>query len=131
VHNVLSKIFGNSNPVNVAKATMNALLAMQSAEDVADLRGVELQLFHPQAGVDETEEQTAAPVKSGDAPAAEKEEPSPESDVEASAEAPAVQAPAGDAGDEKPAGSAEVEDVEAESAPEPDASGGEEDQEDK
>jgi len=48
VHNVLSKVFGNTNPVNVAKATMAALTQMDSIETVERLRGVELQAFHPQ-----------------------------------------------------------------------------------
>lgn len=48
VHNVLSKVFGNTNPVNVAKATMMALQQMQSVGEVERLRGVSLQMFHPQ-----------------------------------------------------------------------------------
>ncbi len=49
VHNVLSKIFGNSNPINVAKATMQALREMSSVEEVQRLRGVKVELYHPQA----------------------------------------------------------------------------------
>jgi len=49
VHNVLSKIFGNSNPVNVAKATMKALTEMVSVSEVEARRGVKVRLFHPQA----------------------------------------------------------------------------------
>ncbi|MCK4284222.1 MAG: 30S ribosomal protein S5 [Candidatus Brocadiae bacterium] len=49
VHNVLSKLYGNSNPMNVAKATMNALEQMNSVEEVEKLRGVRVRLFHPQA----------------------------------------------------------------------------------
>ena len=50
VRNVLSKVFGNTNPVNVAKATMRALDQMQSVSQVERLRGVKLQMFHPQTG---------------------------------------------------------------------------------
>ncbi|KPK65627.1 MAG: hypothetical protein AMK73_02465 [Planctomycetes bacterium SM23_32] len=49
VNNVLSKVFGNSNPLNVAKATMNALRQMRSREEVQRLRGVKVELRHPQA----------------------------------------------------------------------------------
>ncbi len=49
VHNVLSKVYGNTNPVNVAKATLNALRKVRSAEEVAKLRGVDVRLFHPQS----------------------------------------------------------------------------------
>jgi len=66
VHNVLSKVFGNTNPVNVAKATMQALRQMQSVAEVERLRGVTLQTFHPQA-----EREAPAPVEA--APAAEAE----------------------------------------------------------
>lgn len=50
VRNVLSKVFGNTNPVNVAKATMRALEQMQSVAQVERLRGLKLQMFHPQTG---------------------------------------------------------------------------------
>ena len=54
VHNVLSKVFGNTNPVNVAKATMKALEQMQSVAQVERMRGVKLQMFHPQTGEQRT-----------------------------------------------------------------------------
>jgi ribosomal protein S5 len=54
VRNVLSKIFGNTNPINVAKATMKALQQMQSVAEVERLRGVKLQMFHPQIGEQRT-----------------------------------------------------------------------------
>lgn len=49
IHNVLSKVFGNTNPINVAKATVNALTSLRSREEVERLRGVDVRLFHPQA----------------------------------------------------------------------------------
>jgi len=49
VHNVLSKVFGNTNAINVAKATAEALQKLQSRETVEALRGVRVNLFHPQA----------------------------------------------------------------------------------
>lgn len=39
VHNVLAKCYGSTNPVNVVRATFNALKAMQSPEQVANRRG--------------------------------------------------------------------------------------------
>ncbi len=39
VHNVLAKCIGSSNPINVVRATMNALGMMNSPEQVAAKRG--------------------------------------------------------------------------------------------
>jgi small subunit ribosomal protein S5 len=39
VSNVLAKCYGSTNPVNVVRATFNALKALQSPEDVAARRG--------------------------------------------------------------------------------------------
>jgi small subunit ribosomal protein S5 len=39
VHNVLAKCYGSTNPVNVVRATINGLKAMQSPEDIAAKRG--------------------------------------------------------------------------------------------
>ncbi|CAM3514255.1 MULTISPECIES: 30S ribosomal protein S5 [Halomonas] len=40
VHNVLAKCYGSTNPVNVVRATVNGLAALQSPEDVAAKRGL-------------------------------------------------------------------------------------------
>ncbi|WP_163938158.1 30S ribosomal protein S5 [Paraferrimonas sp. SM1919] len=40
VHNVLSKAYGSTNPVNVVRATINALVDMKSPEQVAAKRGL-------------------------------------------------------------------------------------------
>ena len=42
VHNVLAKTYGSTNPVNVARATIEGLLAMQSPEEFAAKRGKKL-----------------------------------------------------------------------------------------
>jgi len=42
VHNVLAKSQGSSNPHNVVKATVDALLRLRSATDVAKQRGISL-----------------------------------------------------------------------------------------
>ena len=39
VHNVLAKIIGTNNPINVVRATINGLSGMQNAESVAAKRG--------------------------------------------------------------------------------------------
>ncbi|QOI11208.1 30S ribosomal protein S5 [Blochmannia endosymbiont of Colobopsis nipponica] len=39
VHNVLAKTYGSTNPINVVRATMNALLNMKSPEIIAAKRG--------------------------------------------------------------------------------------------
>jgi small subunit ribosomal protein S5 len=39
VQNVLAKCYGSTNPVNVVRATINALSAMESPETVAVRRG--------------------------------------------------------------------------------------------
>ena len=42
IHNILTKSFGSNNPVNLVKATMEALMSLRTKEEVARLRGVEL-----------------------------------------------------------------------------------------
>lgn len=42
IHDILSKRMGASSPLNNARATMNALLRLKKAEDVAKARGLEL-----------------------------------------------------------------------------------------
>ena len=42
IHNILSKAYGSSNPINLAKAALNALEQLRTAEEVQRLRGVPL-----------------------------------------------------------------------------------------
>ncbi|MBI4612159.1 MAG: 30S ribosomal protein S5 [Planctomycetes bacterium] len=42
VRNILSKAYGNTNPINLVKATMTALRALRTKEEVAALRGVQI-----------------------------------------------------------------------------------------
>ncbi len=42
IKNLLSKVYGSTNPINVVKATMDALKNLRSAQDVGKLRGVEV-----------------------------------------------------------------------------------------
>ena len=48
VHNILTKSVGRNNPLNVSKATMNALKSMRSVEEMEKLRGKKVYLRHPQ-----------------------------------------------------------------------------------
>jgi len=43
VQNVLAKCYGSTNPVNVVRATINALSAMESPETVASRRGIKVE----------------------------------------------------------------------------------------
>ena len=42
VRDVLTKAYGSTNPINLVKATFNALCRMRTKEQVAKLRGVEI-----------------------------------------------------------------------------------------
>ena len=42
VRNILTKVHGSSNPINLVKATIQGLLQLRTREDVARLRGVTL-----------------------------------------------------------------------------------------
>jgi len=43
VHNVLSKAYGSTNPINVVRATIKALEAMNSPEQIAAKRGLSVE----------------------------------------------------------------------------------------
>jgi small subunit ribosomal protein S5 len=105
IHNVLSKIYGNTNPINVAKATIDALEQMRSLDEVRSLRGVDVQLFHPQARAGEAadgeeagrrEQVAAAPEAAPDAAVEEAKpdaEPVPEAEAAPEAEPAEADAP--------------------------------------
>ena len=42
VRNILTKVHGSSNPINLVKATIRGLLELRTREEVAELRGVTL-----------------------------------------------------------------------------------------
>src|SRR5215471_9931902 len=42
IHDVLTKTYGSTNPINVVKATLNALSMLRTQEEVQRLRGVPL-----------------------------------------------------------------------------------------
>ncbi|MDP1165339.1 30S ribosomal protein S5, partial [Klebsiella pneumoniae] len=43
VHDVLAKCYGSTNPVNVVRATVKGLSAMQAPEDIAAKRGLSVE----------------------------------------------------------------------------------------
>ena len=45
VHDVLAKCYGSTNPVNVVRATINGLSAMQSPDDIAAKRGLSVEVI--------------------------------------------------------------------------------------
>ncbi|HEY3523961.1 MAG TPA: 30S ribosomal protein S5 [Candidatus Limnocylindrales bacterium] len=47
IHDVLTKVQGSTNPVNVVRATLEALRELRSAEDVSARRGVPVRAFVP------------------------------------------------------------------------------------
>ena len=42
VRNILTKVHGSTNPINLVKATIQGLLQLRTREEVARLRGVSL-----------------------------------------------------------------------------------------
>ena len=42
IKNILTKVHGSSNPINLVKATIAGLLQLRTREEVAKLRGVTL-----------------------------------------------------------------------------------------
>ena len=47
VHDILTKVHGSTNPVNVTRATLNALMSLRSVEELSRQRGVKLRLSVP------------------------------------------------------------------------------------
>jgi small subunit ribosomal protein S5 len=81
IHDVLSKSLGSQNPINLVKATVNALQSLRRPEDVAALRGLTVRQV---LGIDAVGGPAAA--ASPDAPAPELDAPAPEPDAPAQAE---------------------------------------------
>jgi len=47
IRDILSKIHGSTNPVNVTRATVEALRSLRSAQELSDRRGVPVRLYIP------------------------------------------------------------------------------------
>ncbi|MFP4027083.1 MAG: 30S ribosomal protein S5 [Candidatus Brocadiia bacterium] len=95
VHNVLTKSLGRNNPLNLAKATMNALESLRSKKEVERLRQREISLRHPQldrASPEESSEQEDE-EKPQETSAEKAESPQETSDTEESEQTPDSQQP--------------------------------------
>ena len=85
IHDVLSKSLGSQNPINLVKATVNALQTLRDPRQVAELRGLTVAEVLGLDGREPEAEEPAAeePAAAEDAPAAgepaaaEAEEPAP------------------------------------------------------
>src|SRR3954451_6824090 len=74
IHDVLSKSLGSQNPINLVKATMNALESLRRPEDVAELRGLSVaEVFGLDHKTEEAPalEEPAVPVEEAPAPTEE------------------------------------------------------------
>ena len=60
VHSVLTKSLGRNNPINLAKATMNALEQMSSVLKVQQLRGRPVRIRHPQWSAAQKQQQSSS-----------------------------------------------------------------------
>jgi small subunit ribosomal protein S5 len=83
IRDILAKSLGTTNPINMAKATVNGLRNLRRPEDVARIRGKTIAEVLPYKRPEPVEEE-AAP----DAPAAEEAAPDAPAAEEATAEAP-------------------------------------------
>src|SRR5207245_3251869 len=79
IRDILAKSLGTTNPINMAKATVNGLRNLRRPEDVAKSRGLTIKQVLPYRP-----------------PAEETEEARPEAEAAAPAEAPAEETPAAD-----------------------------------
>ena len=95
IHDILAKSLGTTNPINMAKATVDGLKRLRRPEDVAKARGKRISEVLPLGEKVDEEEPLAGDVQPQAAPAVEEaptaEEPEVrESQPQAEAEAPAA-----------------------------------------
>jgi small subunit ribosomal protein S5 len=64
IRDILAKSLGTTNPINMAKATVNGLRSLRRPEDVAKMRGKTIKEVLPYKAPEEPEEQET----SGEAP---------------------------------------------------------------
>jgi small subunit ribosomal protein S5 len=119
VRNVLAKSLGTTNPINMAKATVEALHQLRRPEDVAKIRGKRISEVLPLPAVRPEPEEVApaaaapaveAPPAVEEAPAAE---PAPEPETEPAAEAAPGPEAAAEVAPEPPAAEPEAPAAEA------------------
>jgi small subunit ribosomal protein S5 len=80
IRNVLAKSLGTTNPINIAKATVNALQKLRRPEDVARIRGLNISDVLPVVIRDVVEETAAAIPPAGSVPPEQTAEEETESD---------------------------------------------------
>jgi small subunit ribosomal protein S5 len=97
IHDVLSKSLGSQNPINLVKATVDALQTLRDPKQVAELRGLSVAEVLGLDGREPEAEAAGGEAPGGEAAAADE------------AEAPAGEAPAPDEG-EAPAGESPASD---------------------
>jgi small subunit ribosomal protein S5 len=82
IRNVLAKSLGTTNPINMAKATVDALKRLRRPEEVAKIRGKQISEvlpYRPPAAADESETETpVAAVAVAEPPAVEEVQLEPE-----------------------------------------------------
>ncbi len=61
IRDILAKSLGTTNPINMAKATVNGLKSLRRPEDVAKMRGLLISEVLPYKHSEPTEEETAEP----------------------------------------------------------------------
>jgi len=121
VRNVLAKSLGTTNPINMAKATVVALRELRRPEDVAKIRGKQINEVLPLPAVEAAAAEDAAAPAAAAAPAPAADEPLPpapeeealppaaEEEALPAAEADAEASPAEPAPAEEPQSPAEPE----------------------
>jgi flagellar biosynthesis GTPase FlhF len=113
VHNVLTKVYGPTNPINVAKATMKALKSIRSKSEVEKLRGVEIEINHPQVKTGKAKKEETEESAEEAAGSEEQTEQTPEAQAKTAEteEAAAEETEAEDTGEEAPEATAESEET--------------------
>ena len=69
VRNVLAKSLGTTNPINMAKATVDGLKHLRRPDEVAKMRGLTISQVLPYKAPEESERQGSDPDESGQTPA--------------------------------------------------------------
>jgi small subunit ribosomal protein S5 len=87
IRDILAKSLGTTNPINMAKATVNALQRLRRPEEVAQTRGLPISRVLPYRKPEPEPE--VAPEPEASVPALEAEEPQPEAAPGTTAEADA------------------------------------------
>jgi small subunit ribosomal protein S5 len=112
IRDILAKSLGTTNPINMAKATVNALQRLRRPEDVARIRGLEVARVLPYRAAPEPVEETTPAAEAE--PLVEAEAAIAEAEPIAQAEAPAEPVET-----EPAAGAEPVAEAETVSEPEP------------